>query len=98
FAFIIHAAAGFTFNNYFTFNMTLFPKNAGISGGLIGGVVYVIVSLLTSGIVYILPANDERNLSYSYLLLITASVLVLYILLRANKRTSPTISDTSKSY
>ena len=98
FAFIIHAAAGFTFNNYFTFNMTLFPKNAGISGGLIGGVVYVIVSLLTSGIVYILPAKDERNLSYSYLLLITASVLVLYILLRANKRTSPTISDTSKSY
>ena len=98
FAFIIHAAAGFTFNNYFTFNMTLFPKNAGISGGLIGGVVYVIVSLLTSGIVYILPAKDERNLSYSYLLLITASVLVLYILLRANKRTSPTISNTSKSY
>ena len=98
FAFIIHAAAGFTFNNYFTFNMTLFPNNAGISGGLIGGVVYVIVSLLTSGIVYILPAKDERNLSYSYLLLITASVLVLYILLRANKRTSPTISDTSKSY
>ena len=98
FAFIIHAAAGFTFNNYFTFNMTLFPKNAGISGGLIGGVVYVIVSLLTSGIVYILPAKYERNLSYSYLLLITASVLVLYILLRTNMRTSPTISDTSKSY
>jgi MFS family permease len=94
FAFIIHACGGFTYNNYFTFNMTLFPKNAGISGGLIGGVVYVLVSLLTSAIVYILPAKDERNLSYSYLLLITASVLVLYILIRANKRASTTIRDT----
>jgi MFS family permease len=94
FAFIIHAAGGFTYNNYFTYNMTLFPKNAGISGGLIGGVVYVLVSLLTSAIVYILPAKDERNLSYSYLLLITASVLVLYILMRANKKASTTISDT----
>jgi MFS family permease len=94
FAFIIHACGGFTYNNYFTFNMTLFPKNAGISGGLIGGVVYVLVSLLTSAIVYILPAKDERNLSYSYLLLITASVLVLYILIRANKKASTTISDT----
>jgi MFS family permease len=95
FAFIIHASAGFTYNNYFTFNMTLFPKNAGISGGLIGGVVYVIVSILTSGIVYILPAKDERNLSYSYLLLITASVLVLLVLVRANKRAGTTISDNS---
>lgn len=85
FAFIIHAAGSFTFNNYFTYNMTLFPKNAGISGGLVGGIVYVIVSVLTSAIVYILPAQDERNLSYSYLLLVVASVLVLYILLRANK-------------
>jgi len=95
FAFIIHASAGFTYNNYFTFNMSQFPKNAGISGGLIGGVVYVIVSLLTSGIVYILPAKDERNLSYSYFLLIAVSVLVLFVLLRANKRTSTTISVNS---
>jgi MFS family permease len=94
FAFMIHTAGGFTYNNYFTYNMTLFPKNAGISGGLIGGVVYVLVSLLTSAIVYILPAKDERNLSYSYLLLITASVLVLYILMRANKKASTTISDS----
>lgn len=87
FAFIIHACGGFTYNNYFIFNMSQFPKNAGIAGGLIGGVVYVIVSFLTSGIVYWLPAKDERNLSYSYLLLITASVLVMYLVFRLNKRT-----------
>jgi hypothetical protein len=56
FAFIIHVAGGSTYKNYFTYNVTLFQKNAGISGGLIGAVVYVLVSLLTSAIVYILPA------------------------------------------
>jgi len=44
--------------------------------------------------VYILPAKDERNLSYSYLLLIIVSVLVIYILIRANKKAGTTISDT----
>ncbi|MDB5248922.1 MAG: transporter, partial [Segetibacter sp.] len=91
FAFIIHCCAGFTYNNYFIFNMSQFPKNAGIAGGLIGGVVYVIVSVLTSAIVYWLPAKDERNLSYSYLLLITASVLVMYLVFRINKRTASVV-------
>lgn len=87
FAFIIHTCAGYTYNNYFTFNMSQFPKNAGIAGGLMGGMVYVIISFLTYAIVYYIPAKDERNLNYSYLLLVTASVIVMYMIYRLNKRT-----------
>jgi MFS family permease len=51
FAFIIHVTAGFTYNNYFTYCLSQFPKNAGIAGGLTGGVVYVLLSFLTYAIV-----------------------------------------------
>jgi len=85
FAFLIHSCAGYTFNNYFTYNLSQFPKNAGIAGGLIGGVVYVIVSFLSYIIVGILPAKDERNLNYSYLILIIISVLTISIASRLKK-------------
>lgn len=86
FAFIIHVGAGYTFNNYFTFCLSKFPKNAGIAGGLTGGITYVIVSFLSYGIVNIVPAKDERNLSYSYLILIALSVLVMYVIFKLNKK------------
>jgi len=80
FAFIIHVAAGFTFNNFFTYCLGQFPKNAGIASGLSGGINYVIVSVLSYGIVFFIPAKDEYNLGYSYLVLIVASVLVMAVL------------------
>ena len=86
FAFIIHLAAGYTFNNYFTFNMGQFPKNAGIAGGLIGGIVYIIVSLLTSMILFVIPAKDQQNLSLSYLILIVLSLLIMYVILKTNRK------------
>jgi len=94
FAFIIHTCAGYTYNNYFTFNMSLFPKNAGIAGGLMGGMVYVIISFLTYAIVYYIPAKDERNLSYSYLLLVVASVIVMYVIYRMNQKRTEIISNS----
>jgi len=86
FAFIIHVGAGFTFNNYFTFCLGKFPKNAGIAGGLTGGINYVIVSFLSYGIIYFVPAKDERNLSYSYLIIILLSLLVMFFIFRANRK------------
>ena len=80
FAFIIHVSAGFTFNNFFTYCLSLFPKNAGIASGLSGGVNYVIVSILSYGIVYLLPAKDEFNLGYSYLILVIGAGLIMLIL------------------
>ena len=88
FAFIIHVGAGFTYNNYFTYCLSRFPKNAGMSGGLTGGMVYVILSLLTYVVVSIIPAKDELNLSYSYLVFILLSGVVMCILFRMNRRPS----------
>lgn len=86
FAFIIHVGAGFTYNNYFTYCLARFPKNAGIAGGLTGGIVYVVLSFITYGIVYFIPAKDERNLSLSYLILIVLSAIVMLVIFRMNKR------------
>jgi hypothetical protein len=80
FAFIIQVCAGNTFNNFFTYCLSRFPKNAGIASGLTGGVNYVIVSVLSYGIVFILPAKDEHHLSYSYFVLIILSVITMVIL------------------
>ncbi|KLT65860.1 MFS transporter [Pedobacter sp. BMA] len=82
FAFIIHIGAGYTFNNYFTFCLSKFPKNAGIAGGLTGGITYVIVSFLSYGVVNFFPAKDERNLSFSYLVMILLSGLVMLLIMR----------------
>ncbi|HLA59626.1 MAG TPA: MFS transporter [Puia sp.] len=86
FAFIIHVTAGFTFNNYFSYSLSLFPKNAGIAGGLSGGVNYIIVSLLSYGIVYFIPARDEINLAHSYLVLIFLSALVMFFVYKINRK------------
>jgi multidrug resistance protein len=86
FAFIIHIGAGFTFNNYFTYCLGKFPKNAGIAGGLTGGITYVIVSVLSYGIVNFIPAKDERNLSYSYFIIILLSILVMFLISKLKRK------------
>jgi MFS family permease len=90
FAFIIHVGAGFTYNNYFTYCLARFPKNAAMSGGLTGGMVYVILSLLTYIVVAVIPAKDEYNLSYSYLVFVLLSVIVMFILFRLNRNQAST--------
>lgn len=85
FAFVIHVGAGFTFNNYFTYCLSQFPKNAGIAGGLTGGINYVIVSMMSYGIISLLPASDERNLSYSYMILIFMSLVIMYAVFKLNR-------------
>jgi DHA1 family bicyclomycin/chloramphenicol resistance-like MFS transporter len=86
FAFLIHVGAGFTFNNYFTYCLARFPKNAGISGGLTGGLAYVMVSFLSYFIIKFFPAKDETNLSYSYLMLIVASVFIMFLVYLLDKK------------
>jgi len=89
FAFIIQVAAGYTFTNFYTYCLTRFPRNAGIASGFAGGANYVLVSLLSAAIVFFLPAKDEYNLGYSYLILILLSVLVMG-LLKAGKESMET--------
>jgi MFS family permease len=86
FAFIIHAASGYTFNSFFTFCLSSFPTNAGIAGGLTGGVNYMIVSFLSYGIINLVPAKDEQNLALSYVILILASLAVFFMIVKLKKR------------
>jgi len=47
--------------------------------------VYVILSLLTYIVVAVIPAKDVYNLSYSYLVFVLFSVIVMFILFRLNR-------------
>jgi len=87
FAFIIHVTAGYIFNNYFTFCLSKFPKNAGIASGLTGGITYVVVSGLSYTIISFLPAKDEVNLSASYLVLSIVSAIIMYTIYKLSRRT-----------
>jgi len=93
FAFIIHISTGFTFNNYFTFCLGKFPKNAGIAGGLTGGMAYVIISFLSYAVVNFIPAKDERNLSYSYLVFVLLSALVMFTVYQFKNKEARTITS-----
>jgi len=86
FAFLIHVTAGYIFNNYFTFCLGLFPKNAGIASGLTGGITYVIVSFLSYSVISFLPAKDEHHLSQSYLVLTILSALIMFIIYRLTRK------------
>ncbi len=86
FAFAVHVCAGFTFNVYFTFCLTRFPGNAGIASGLTGGVMYMIVSAFSYGVVFAIPAKDQLHLSFSYMLLIGLLGVVFYRALRSTQR------------
>jgi MFS transporter, DHA1 family, multidrug resistance protein len=44
FAFAIHICSGFLYNVHFTESMLFFPQHAGMTAGLLGGLVYVITS------------------------------------------------------
>jgi MFS family permease len=93
FAFVIHVGAGFTYNNYFTYCLSRFPKNAGMSGGFTGGMVYVLLSLLTYVVVAGIPAKDQLNLSYSYLVFILLSVVIMLVLVGVRRKQAPAIAD-----
>ncbi|EDM34717.1 drug resistance transporter, Bcr/CflA family protein [Pedobacter sp. BAL39] len=86
FAFLVHITAGYIFNNYFTYCLSLFPKNAGIASGLTGGITYVIVSFLSYSVISILPAKDDVNLSESYLMLSIASAVIMAIIYKLSKK------------
>jgi len=86
FAFIIHVGAGYTYNNYFSYTLRKFPNNAGIAGGLTGGVVYILVSFLSYVIMNVYPAKDEQNLSYGYLILVCLSGVLMFVISRYASR------------
>ena len=84
FAFCIHAAAGLAFNIYFAECLSMFPKNAALSGGLTGGLVFLLTSVFSYGVVSLTTLRNQGQLACGYLafgVLITA----LWALARTRK-------------
>lgn len=81
FCFVVHVCSGLLYTIYFTESMLLFPKNAGIAGGLLGGLVYLITSLTSYfnanfGTVDTVVVFSGRYFILSAFLLLTLLVLL----------------------
>ncbi len=76
-AYILHMAAGFTFTNYFARSITMFPQNAAMAGGITGGGAYIVTSALSYGVTYLIRAENQAQLGYSYMVLVILGLIVL---------------------
>lgn len=88
FAFAIHVCAGFIFNNYFAYSLGRFPTMAGLSGGLTGGLVYVLCSFFSYGLTYGLNPQSQGQLSAAYLVLAGCIFVFLYFTGKSLKKST----------
>ena len=68
FAFIVHASCGMAFNIYFTECLGMFPQFAGLSGGLVGGIAFMLTSLLSYSAVAALRVDSQILLALVYVI------------------------------
>jgi DHA1 family bicyclomycin/chloramphenicol resistance-like MFS transporter len=59
FVLVVHLLAGFIFNNIFSYCLGRFSKNAGVASGVTGGSMYVMTSILSYGLVNIVPIRNQ---------------------------------------
>lgn len=76
FVMLLNITAGFIFNNLFSYSLGRFGKNAGIVSGLTGGSLFVITSILSSGVVNTLAVKSQELLGLSYLIFIGLNAVV----------------------
>lgn len=86
FAFVIHICSGFLFTNYFTQNMVFFPGNAGIAGGLMGGLLYIITSMGSFVISHSGNITDTFDMAVRYMMIAAPLALVIFFSLRYFKK------------
>lgn len=79
FVLLLHFIMGFVYNIYFTYCLTRFPGNAGISGGVTSGGAYMVTSVVSYCMVSMLNIQSQHTLAISYILLscLIGGVLVL---------------------
>ena len=77
FAFLIHVTAGFIFNNYFTYCMGRFPDSAGIAGGLIGGMAFIVTSALSYGVVAAVKPISQDFVAVGYFVMALLGLAIL---------------------
>lgn len=86
FVILIHLLAGFIFNNFFSYCLGRFVKNAGIASGITGGALYIVTSILNYSIINTLHLKDAPFLAIAYLILAIAIGIVFTIFIRVEKR------------
>jgi Arabinose efflux permease len=80
FVVIIHFWQGLTYNTYFTYTLTTFPKYAGTASGLASGGSFIIFSFLSFLVVHTLHITDQLTLGYSYAFFVVSAGFLLLTL------------------
>lgn len=84
FAFLIHICSGFLFTNFFTNNLVFFPNNAGIASGLVGGLLYIIISIGSLIVSISGTIATTLDMSLRYAIFAIPMALIIYKLLYAS--------------
>ena len=83
FVVFIHLMVGLVYNLFFTFCLTMFPKNAGMASGVTSGGSYMVTSVFSTVVLSLIAVTEERQLAVCYLILaVLAGLLLLTIRLR----------------
>lgn len=80
FAFAVHCTAGFIFNNYFSYCLGRFPLSAGIAGGLVGGITYLLTSSLSYLTVSLVHPSSQFQIGLGYALFALLGFIILYFI------------------
>lgn len=86
FAFLIHVASGFMFTNFFVHNLLFFPQNAGMAGGLMGGLLYIITSLASYAISSSGSIQDSWDMGLRYGMISLPLFVVVLLAIRPKHR------------
>lgn len=80
FAFAVHCTAGFVFNNYFSYCLGRFPLSAGIAGGLVGGITYLLTSSLSYLTVSLVNPTTQFQIGLGYGIFSILGLITLYVI------------------
>lgn len=85
FVFSIHIAGGFMYNSYLTYNLTRFPKNAGVASGVSSGVSSLLTAFLSFIMVSSITIDGQSSLAINYAVFAVCGLLVIYIVFKLMK-------------
>lgn len=78
FAFVIHICSGFLYTLHFTSTMLCFPQHAGMTSGLMGGLVYLITSLSSFVLSISGKIATQQDIVTRYLVISVLLVVVVW--------------------
>ena len=94
FVLLLHLLSGFIFNNFFSYCLGRFSKNAGIASGITGGAMYVVTSIFSYGIINQLNIKTPGLLAGGYLVLVVLCGIAFIAFLRVQAVNRVILSST----